>query len=353
MVNDGVIAEAPNPRASEISIPGDPYHLWGQTLIARYQTPVGASANAPVPACIILHGSGGLFREGEPGESCDEDMDSRYQDLAQLLDTMGIASLAPSSFYSRDRRFCEDNSDEFLNFAPPPFFPPQLPASHRSRDDAYKMRRIVIRTLDALASLEFLQDQPEVNVSSLCAIATSNGSTVAMTYAANDLERHLVEYLTNAARTYENDANNDYAERWPAVMSLPALSSNADHQLADRPTLRFVHAIAPGCGLREVIPDIEPDEAQIVDDLYYPDGATKLIIEGGTNDDVVSACAEAFGDGVRERQARHVEQQLGVDPSRYVIHVHPGSGHDLLNEVGAGDVIRTRLEGLVDTDLIP
>ena len=48
--------------ATEILIDGA-LHPLGESLRAFEQLPAGASAMNPVPACVVVHGSGGLFRE--------------------------------------------------------------------------------------------------------------------------------------------------------------------------------------------------------------------------------------------------------------------------------------------------
>ncbi len=331
-------------NAHELLIDGARFHPYGEDLVAHVRLPPDASADAPVPACLLVHGSGGLFREGVAGDPCADRLEPSYEILVELLNEAGAAVVAPSSFYSRDPRFCEDNDPDFFGFAPPPFFAADTPPDDKTRDTVYDIRRTAVRTLDALAAMRYAAALAEGDATRLCMVGTSNGGSVMLAYAADHLERHLVEYLTPMARTYE-DAD-DLAERVTALETLPPLPPDLEARLAERPTPTFVHAIAPGCRLRKIVPTVHPDEALAVEDLYYPEDGVDLVLEVGTMDNVVTGCATEVGKGIRELQARAVEASRALAVSRYTVHVHE-AGHDLLRDGAAGDEIRRRLARLV------
>ena len=342
--------QAPEPRPGERRVPGS-LHPLGTPLVAAVALPEGASPDAPVPACLVVHGSGGLFRDGPAaGAPCAAEVQGVYRELMDLLAAEGVAAVAPSSFYSRDERFCDDR--DFLDYAPPPFFPAGTASERKERDDGYKIRRHSVRALDLLAAARAAAAMPEVDGTRLCMIGTSNGGSAILGYAAQDLERHLVEFLTLAPRDYENAANQDFEERSAALASFPPPPADLAAQLAARPLPRFAQPVAPGCTLRELIPDVEPDEALRDSDLYYPAGDVALHLELGLRDSVVERCAVAVGDGLRERQARAYEDRAGVDPSRYLVHTHDGE-HDLLQDAVTGPAIRARLVELVGRHLLP
>ena len=322
-------------------------HPLGDSLRAILRIPDGASAAAPVPGCVIVHGSGGLFKDGDP---CGPAVESKFAELAEVLAAMGVASVAPSSFASRDPRFCEDNDSDFLQFAGAPFFNPG--DGTPTRDDFYKMRRVVIRPLDLLAATDYLCSLDEVDCSRICMVGTSNGGTTMMSYVANDLERHLVEYLdTSVQREHETSSNFD--DRQTAFANFPPLPVDLADRLANRVLPDFVQAISPGCSLRKLVPTVEPTDSDFdpdlhVDDLYYPAGDVELHLDIGTLDNVPDAC---WNGGNREIQAIGYEMITATDPSRYLVETYEGADHDLLGEVGPE--LHAKLGRLVQRHFFP
>jgi hypothetical protein len=117
---------------------------------------------------------------------------------------------------------------------------------------------------------------------------------------------------------------------------------------------RFAHAIAPGCSLNDLVPDLVPPSdltgfaPQNVGDLFYPVAPLELHLEVGTADSVPAQC---WGDGLRARQASAFEALQAVDPVRYLVHLHEGAGHDLLNDQEA--TLHERLSRLVKEHFFP
>jgi len=330
------------------------WHTLNEPLIAVLSLPAGASAANPVPGCLIAHGSGGLFREDQAGEPCSTEpanMERNFRELADLFDANGVASIAPSSFVSRDARFCEDNDDDFFQFVPPPFYNPGDGVPDRD-DDKYKIRRITIRNLDLLATMNYFCSLEMVDCSRTCQVGTSNGGSAVFSYSANDLQRHLMEYLdTSTQRVHES--SSDFSERQQAFANFPTVSNELQQQLENRTLPRFTDAISPGCSLRKLIPTIAPDDndfdpTQHLNDLYYPNDPIELHLEVGSEDDTPDAC---HGTGIRAHQAQAYEDILNITNSRYLVEIYPGADHNLLGEVG--EEIHVKLEQLMQRHFFP
>jgi hypothetical protein len=312
------------------------YHPLSEVLVAISDIPESATAESPAPVCLILHGSGGLFKEGDIGDNCNtqpSNLENNYKNLIDVLAQAQVASIAPSSFVSRDPRFCEDNDDNYFQFVAPPFLNPGdgMPL----RDEFYKMRRILTRTLDAYATINYACSLPEIDCNNICMIGTSNGASTIMSYVANDIGRHVKEYSDiNQQREFES--NNAFANRQIAFSNYPLLQDNIDTIFNQAPKPKFVYAISPGCSLRSLVPTVSPNDVEFniinnLNDLYYPNPITTLNIEIGTLDDVPDQC---HGDGIRLQQAIAYELFKPLLEPRYLLNFHQGNGHDLLNEVG-------------------
>lgn len=332
----------------EITI-GAEHHPLGESLRAVLAVPDGAGAKTPVPACVIVHGSGGLFRENAPGEACGPGLESNFRRLAELFEGLGVAALLPSSFASRDARFCEDNDDDYLQYAPAPFFNDGDGAP--TRDSFYKIRRVVIRTLDLMAASDYLCQRGDIDCDRVCLVGTSNGGTAILGYLANDLERHLLEY-TDTTTKREHETNGNFVDRQTAFANFPALPADISALLAARPLPDFAQAISPGCSLRKLVPTVEPDDPEFnpeqhLTDLYYPADPVELHLEIGSKDDVPDACHDG---GIRQLQADGFDTLTGV-PSRYRVEVYEGAGHNLLGE--RRDEVHGKLTTLVRRHFFP
>jgi len=332
-----------------INVPAE-LHALNQPIIAILNIPPTASASRPVPACLILHGSGGLFSEGEVGENCDTSVNNithNYNELIDLFNNIGVASLAPSSFVSRDSRFCEDNDEDYFQFVAPPFHNPGdgIPV----RDKYYKMRRVVVRTLDVLAAYKYLCTLDKIDCNNTCMTGTSNGATTIMSYIANNIGNHLKEY-TDIMVKREHESNSDFDDRIIAFENFPNVPNNINNELNSTHKPVFASAISPGCSLRKIVPIITADDNNfdpIADlfDLYYPSGETQLHLEIGTEDDVPNAC---YNGGVREVQAFDYEaiQNIDINDSQYLISTYENAPHDLLGEEIEGEQIRQKIKQL-------
>ena len=332
-----------------VTIPAE-FHPLNEPLVSVLNIPLLASASSPVPACLIIHGSGGLFSEGNIGDDCDtspDNMSDNYTELMNLFNGINVASITPSSFVSRDARFCEDNDEDFFQFVAPPFHNPG--DGKPMRDDFYKMRRVVVRTLDLLATYNYLCALESIDCSKTCMAGTSNGSTSIMSYIANGIGDHLKEY-TNINQQREHESSSNFDERIMAFNNFPELPEDINLQLSAAIKPVFVSAISPGCSLRKIVPTITAEDndfdpvAHILD-LYYPSNNTQLHLEIGTADDVPDAC---YNGGFRETQAMDYELIANILPknSQYLVSTYENAPHDLLGEEAEGDHIRQKIKQL-------
>ncbi|HRQ65584.1 MAG TPA: hypothetical protein PKZ76_12115 [Xanthomonadaceae bacterium] len=319
-------------------------HPLDDSLRAVLMLPEGDSAEHPVPGCLVVHGSGGLFKENAPGEDCGPDLENNFRELGELLVGQGVAALLPSSFVSRDPRFCEDNDDAYFQFVAPPFH--NEGDGDIARDAYYKMRRTVIRPLDLLAAADYLCERQEVDCQRICMVGTSNGATSIMTYVANDLQRHMTEYTdTEVRRVHESQSN--FVDRQTAFANFPVLPPTLPDRLASRVLPRFAQAISAGCDLRKLVPTVAPDApsfdpVQHLNDLYYPAAGVEFHLDIGTLDDVPEQC---YNGGIRELQAAAYEMLTMATHSRYLVETYEGAGHNLLGE--RGEELHAKLSHLV------
>ncbi|MBK8067972.1 MAG: hypothetical protein IPK27_10195 [Rhodanobacteraceae bacterium] len=317
------------------------HHALGNPISAVYRLPAGASAAQPVPACLVVHGSGGLLRENTPGAACGPQVEATFSGVADHLTSLGVAALMPDSFSSRDPRFCEDNEDAYFQYVPAPFFNPG--DGPPIRDALYDRRRIVIRVLDLLAAQEWLCARPEIDCTRTCLVGASNGGSAVFAYAAQELPRHLTEYLDTGVRRRFESASG-HAERQLAFAHFPARTRDPATQALARAVPRFVQAVSPGCRLRDLVPAVRASQASFdplrdLGDLYYPLAPTELNLEIGSTDSVPDDC---YADGLRQGQANDFETLVSVLPSRYRPAVYPGEGHDLLADIGPALAERRR-----------
>ena len=335
--------------AETVEIPAA-FHPLNEPLIAVLNLPAHASAEHPVPACLIVHGSGGLFSEGDVGAACDtspENMSENFNEVVILLDDIGVATVAPSSFVSRDARFCEDNDSNYFQFVAPPFHNQGdgIPA----RDDFYKMRRIIVRTLDVFAAYNYMCSLDEVDCNNTCMAGTSNGGSTIMSYIANGIGNHIREY-TDITQQREHESNSNFDDRKTAFQNFPVLPLDIDDSLDNKVEPAFVSAISPGCYLKKLVPTITADDGDFVPmehmfDLNYPSGGTDLHLEIGTADDVPEHC---HNGEVRAMQASDYENimQIPAEQSQYLISTYQDGPHDLLGEDDEGPIIREKIKDL-------
>lgn len=300
-------------NANEVSISGD-YHPLGIALTAvEILPPEGVG---PFGVVVILHGSGGLFVEphregGQPGDPCTETIDPQLEHLMELYVNNGMAVVMPSSFYSRDSRFCEDNDPDYLAFAP-------------SNMDDRAEERIAGRTYDLLATVNYICDNQEFDCDRIIFTGKSNGASIATYFAHTHLHLSSETWFIREA---------DKLAEVPYV-PIPA----------DRPLPKVVAAISPGCGWHGALP-FASDPSTLIENLYYP--LVPVFLEIGALDTVPDECTiQVPGyDGRRELQVLEVEQRLNIneEASNYNITVYPNTDHDLVGDPMVGPLIDTKL----------
>ena len=308
--------------------------LLGDQIPALLSVPNGPPPAGLFPACIVLHGSGGLLKEHQPGQACGPELENNYEQMIAVLEALGVVVLAPNSF-GRSPLFCEDNDDSYFAFVPPPFFNPGdgTPA----RNDAYKARRIETRVLDAGAALKYLQDLPSVDDQRICVLGTSNGGSVALVLSSNATGRHAAQFpdLTQQ-RPLENGSG--FAERQLAFANYPALPPGVEALFDGLPVPKFTQAISPGCYVRKMIPTANPASVNVLawpQDFFHPEdardgyAANELHVDIGGDDSVPDHCRP---DGIRHLQALAYQSAFAVSPPRWLPVEYPGFGHDLVGD---------------------
>ena len=320
--------------------------LLGDGIPAVLSVPDGPVPADRFPACVVLHGSGGLLKENQPGDPCGPDLENNYELLFQTLEARGVVVLAPNSF-GRSPLFCEDNDDAFFSFVPPPFHNPGdgVPA----RDDAYSARRIETRTLDAGGALAYLQQQSFVDPLRICIVGTSNGGSAALVMSSNATGRHAAQF-GDISQQRPHESAGDYAERQVIFANYPALPPALESAFNGLPVPKFTQAISPGCFVRKMIPTVDPNGFNLLmwpDDVFHPQDArdgyagNEFHAEIGGDDGVPDHCRPA---GIRHRQALAYQMTFGVSPPRWLPTEYPGFGHDLL---GDNPAIIAKFDGLV------
>jgi dienelactone hydrolase len=249
--------------------------LLGDSIPALLSVPQGPTPQGLFPACLVLHGSGGLLAEHQPGQACGPALESNYEQMFATLEALGVVVLAPNSF-GRSPLFCEDNDDNYFGFVPPPFY--NAGDGALARNDDYKARRIETRVLDAGAALKYLQDLPYVDDRRICVLGTSNGGSVALVLSSNATGRQAAQFPDlSQQRPLENAAG--FLERQTAFANYPTLPANIEAEFDVLPVPKFTQAISPGCFVRKMIPTANPASVSVLqwpDDFFHPEDARRL-----------------------------------------------------------------------------
>ena len=282
----------------DLEIPGE-LHMQGLTVPARLFVPTLADGAGPLPAMLVLHGSGGLF--GMPGPDddtgerpCSGELEPQFARWGERLAGLGYVVLMPASYDARG--FCDYRKD-----------------SARIPDDFDDSgERLVGRLYDADAASRLLCALPEVDCDHLGLLGFSHGASTVMLTLHSQLQRALSEF-----------AREDGSE-----LDLPVLPLRPG-----APTFDVGVAYYPGCGLESVVgfgldPQGDPQ------DMYFP--STDLYIEHGSEDELVEDCSVDFGEGRRQRQSASVARADAVDDPFHV-RVHRGARHGFDNAGADGD----------------
>lgn len=277
----------------DVQIPGD-LHVQGLTIPAKLFVPTLADGPRPLPAVLVLHGSGGLFQLPEAGDSpCSPTLEPQFDRWGRRLAELGHVVLLPASFDARG--FCDWYADT-----------DRIPADF---DD--DRERLVGRVYDADAATRFLCTRPEVDCDRLGLLGFSNGASAALLSLHWQLARALTEF---------------------AMTDGPDLQLPIQLPPVGRPEFRVAVAYYPGCGLESTV-HFSTDAADDPKDMFFP--TAPLYIEHGSADTLVADCSTAGGQGRRQLQSAVVAaaEQL---PDPFHVTVHPGAEHGFDNAGAAG-----------------
>ena len=312
---------SPGRNASEFVLPASA-HPRGVALVARVFLPDGSSPRSTGPAFPVAfgyHGSGGLHvAPNTPGDECTQKIENTYQQMTDHLLSQGVAVIWIDSFFSRDPRFCEDNDDDFKQFAPP------------TMDSG--LQQVVNRIYDTVFGETAFCRSARFDCSRMMRIGTSEGGTAVLAPSHRYID-HSLEQL------FEPDGKLD------------GVDTIAYHPLpANRPVPRFVMAISPGCGFYSAVP-LSTSGTKPIEELYYPSQDTYL--ELGTADDIPDDCAvlPPEWEGRRQLQVEEVMAREGIAPadSRYRPTLYPGGPHALWP--AQRETLEAKLTNLIQTYL--
>jgi len=234
-----------------------------QAVVASIALPPGEAPTGGWPGVVMLHGSTGLFLDGD--DSCSETLQDQFRIWAELLISRGYAVIMPASFYSRG--FC----DWTKTLTVP-----------RKYDD---VERLVTRTFDTAAAAEWMCEDERVDCSRLAVFGFSNGASTAMLSMQHDLS------VSDDPRLRELDG-----------------------------AMSFAGGVAyyPGCGLQSQLAN-RLDAAE-VDTYFYPHAP--LWVPHAENDKLLERC-----ESLRDPQVDVVAEQLGVTQDMFELEVYPDADH--------------------------
>lgn len=279
----------------DVEIPGV-LHLEGLTVPAKLFVPILEDGARPMPAVVVLHGSGGLFgmpEDRSAGRPCSTELEPQFARWGERLARLGYVALMPASHDARG--FCDYYND-----------------TKRIPDDFDEPReRLLGRLYDADAASRHLCALAEVDCDRLGLLGFSNGASIVMLALHWQLRRTLGEL----GETLDLDL---------PVVPLPP----------GGPKFQVGVAYYPGCGLESLVHmSFGADDDPM--DMYFPDA--DLYVEHGSQDDLVDECSVDFGEGRRQLQSAAVARANNL-PDPYHVRVHPGARHGFDNaRSGASD----------------
>jgi dienelactone hydrolase len=199
----------------------------GEQIQALYAVP---DRQGPMPAVIVMHGSGGLM-DPPNGDDDEVEMGPQFEDWAAILYRAGYAVLMPDSFASRGFLEWNDAPDRYDN-----------------------QDRLIMRIYDAHAALAFACRQPEIDCDRVAVMGFSNGGSAAA-------------FAVHAGL-------NDLAP----LAALP--------RLGDRPRFALSIPYYPGCGFDGLLSTDIEDPAE----FYRP--TTRVYVQHGDNDALFDDCED-------------------------------------------------------------
>jgi len=298
-------------------------HPLGVPLVTRVFLPDNSGpldSGKAFPVAFGYHGSGGLNLEpATPGDECTQELEPVYQQLTDFLLAQGVAAVWIDSFYSRDPRFCEDNTPEFRQFAPPVM-------------DG-DLQQVISRVYDTVIAENAFCGLPRFDCQRMLRIGTSEGGTAALLPSHRYLDHSL-------AQLFDPNSSLNKLDKLTLLTYSP-LPQN-------RPQPKFIMPISPGCGFFGAIPFAVDGDTK---DLFYPEQPAYL--EMGSTDTVPAECVVTLGQGRRQLQAEEVKKREAISDMDYRYHttIYDGAGHPLWTE--RTNELKMKLSSLLTTYVLP
>lgn len=260
-------------------------HAQNLELPAKLVMPVWSHPPGPVPAVMVLHGSGGLLKQPGKGDKvCSSQMESQFATWSQRLAERGYIVLLPSSYSARG--FCDKHKDGG-----------KIPSSF---DD--KTEQILGRVYDVDAASRYMCERSDIDCDRMGVLGFSQGGTMTMLAVHWQVEQALAHFRATKGDTVDIE-----------VPDLPP----------GRPEFQVGVAYYPGCGFDGVVPLTTGNKAKVENKFF---AAAPLAILHGSEDSLVGHCSVKHGSGGREIQSGEVAQALAT-ANTYELTVYPNAGH--------------------------
>jgi dienelactone hydrolase len=260
-------------------------HAQGLEIPAKLVRPVWSKPVGARPAMMVLHGSGGLLKDGKSNNGpCSDQMESQFSTWSQRLAELGYTVLLPSSYSARG--FCDKHTQA-----------DKMPATFDANTE-----QILGRIYDLDAASRYLCDLPEVDCDRMGLLGFSQGGTMTMIGLHWQVEHALQYFRDNKAGTVD--------------IEVPDIKPG-------RPEFKVGIAYYPGCGFDGTVP-LSTGNNAAVENKYL--ATAPLFILHGSDDPLVEHCSTEFGAGSRQIQAGQVASAMQVE-DLYDITVYPDAGH--------------------------
>ena len=267
----------------DVTIPAA-LHAQKLELPAKLVRPKGSSASNKRPAMLVLHGSGGLLKDGsgKGKQPCSSEMESQYTEWSNRLAGLGYTVLLPSSYSARG--FCDKHKD----------------AMPKNFDD--KPEQILSRIYDTDAASRYLCDMEGVDCERMGVLGFSQGGTMVMLALHWQVEHALSHFRKTKGKEVD--------------MEIPDLKPG-------RPEFKMGIAYYPGCGFDGVVP-MSTSKSSAIENKYSP--TSPLTILHGSKDSLLKQCSTEHATGGRQIQSAQVAEKLKIE-DLYEVIVYKGASH--------------------------
>ncbi|PCC71940.1 Dienelactone hydrolase [Nannocystis exedens] len=268
----------------DVTIP-DSLHAQGLAIPAKLVRPKWSKAVGKRPAMMVLHGSGGLLKDGKSESGpCSDQMESQFSTWSQRLAELGYTVLLPSSYSARG--FCDKHTQA-----------DKMPKTFDANTE-----QILGRIYDLDAASRYLCDRPEVDCDRMGLLGFSQGGTMTMIGLHWQIDHALQYFRENKGDTVD--------------IEVPDVAPG-------RPEFKVGIAYYPGCGFDGAVP-LSTSNNAAVENKYL--ATAPLFILHASDDPLVEHCSTEYGAGSREIQAGQVAAKMNVE-NLYDIIVYPDAGH--------------------------